>query len=98
MVQLRLAKPKAIIFDMSGTVAKTFFIEKVLVSYIRSNMKEYLDAKWDDNELQKDVERLRKQSTKEEGSGSAKIADKSASDEEVKESVINNVTWHLDNK
>ncbi len=46
MGQLKLPKPKAIIFDISGTAAKTSFIEKVLMLYIKSAIKDYVEEKW----------------------------------------------------
>jgi methionine salvage enolase-phosphatase E1 len=55
MANLKVPKPKAIIFDLSGTAAKTSFIDKVLIPYIKS----YVKQKWIEKELTKDVERLR---------------------------------------
>ncbi len=62
MGQLKIPKPKAIIFDISGTAAKTSFIEKVLMPYIKSAIKDYVEEKWTEKQFIKDLERLRAQS------------------------------------
>ncbi len=64
MWNLKAPKPKAIIF--SGTAVKTSFMEKVLIPYIKTNIKSYVEQKWTEKELTKDVERLRAQSQKDE--------------------------------
>ena len=80
MANLKVPKPKAIIFDLSGTAAKTSFIDKVLIPYIKTNVKSYVEQKWTEIELTKDVERLRAQSQKDESA--PKIAE---NDSEVAE-------------
>ncbi len=66
MQSIKAPKPKAIIFDLSGTAVKTSFIEKVVIPYIKTNVKSYVEQKWTEKELTKDVERLRAQSQKDE--------------------------------
>lgn len=61
MVQLRLKKPKALLFDISGTVAKTSFIDKVLLPYISANFKTYMNENWGSNAVRIDVENLRRE-------------------------------------
>jgi methionine salvage enolase-phosphatase E1 len=46
MANLKVPKPKAIIFDLSGTAAKTPFIDKVLIPFIKTNIKSYVEQKW----------------------------------------------------
>lgn len=59
MVQLRLKKPNAILFDITGTVAKTKFIDKLLIPYIESNFHRYLRENWNTKQVQMDLEQLR---------------------------------------
>ncbi len=62
MRNIKAPKPKAIIFDLRGTAVKTSFIEKVVIPYIKTNVKSYVEQKWTEKELKKDVEHLRAQS------------------------------------
>lgn len=56
MVQLRLKKPKALLFDISGTVAKTSFIDKVLLPYITINVRSYLEQFWNTKPVNNTIE------------------------------------------
>jgi methionine salvage enolase-phosphatase E1 len=66
MRNLKAPKPKAIIFDLRETAVKTSFIDKVVIQYIKTSVKSYVEQKWTEKELTKDVERLRAQSQKDE--------------------------------
>lgn len=59
MVHLQVRKPNAILFDISGTVAKSSFIEKVLYPYISSNIRTYLEQNWDSESVRQDMAQLR---------------------------------------
>jgi enolase-phosphatase E1 len=97
MGQLKLPKPKAIILDISGTAAKTSFIEKVLMPYIKSAIKDYVEEKWTEKQFIKDLERLRAQSQKDDESV-PKIAGTDAELATQQQSVIDYVLWYSDNK
>lgn len=73
MVQLQTSKPKAIIFDMSGTVAKTAFIDRVLIPYFVNYVAGYVTEKWQDHQLVKDIKRLRTQSKKDAARASSEV-------------------------
>ncbi len=66
MWNLKAPKPKAIILDLRGTAVKTSFIDKVVIQYIKTNVKSYVEQKWTEKVLMKDVERLRAQFQKDE--------------------------------
>ncbi|KAH9394677.1 Enolase-phosphatase E1 [Tyrophagus putrescentiae] len=62
MSQLKVRKPKVILFDIIGTVIKEGWIDKVLFPYIVSTVDDYLAENWGDPVLVRDVELLRAQS------------------------------------
>jgi enolase-phosphatase E1 len=97
MGQLKLPKPKAIIFDISGTAAKTSFIEKVLMPYIKSAIKDYVEEKWTEKQFIKYLERLRAQSQKDDESV-PKIEGTDAELATQQQSVTDYVLWYSDNK
>src|SRR5882724_5857307 len=96
MGQLKIPKPKAIIMDMSGTAVKTAFIDKVLMPYIKANVKTFVEEKWKDKALQKEVDSLRKESQKDESG--LKIAAKDAEEAEQQQSVVEYVIAATDAK
>lgn len=96
MPTLVVKEPKVIIMDMLGTAVKLGFIEKILLPYVKQNITEYLKEKWDDKRVRKDVEKLRKEATKEESS--VQIAAANAPVAEQQESVANYVNQALDMK
>lgn len=87
-------EPKAIIMDLMGTAVKTGFIEKILMPYVKDNVKAYLDEKWKDKKVKKDVEKLRKEA----GDGTVKIAAADAPEEEQKKSVVEYMVTAVDSK
>lgn len=98
MPSVQVKKPKAIVFDIMGTITKSGLIEKVLMPFIKENVRKYLNDSWDKADLQKDIDRLRKQMVK-EGAADHKvplIKDKDSSPEEIKESVAQNVEYYME--
>ncbi|UXI21810.1 hypothetical protein NH340_JMT07753 [Sarcoptes scabiei] len=67
MGPIKVKKPQAILFDLSGTATKSYFTDKILFPYIKHNCSTYLFNNWDNQILQKDITRLREQSKKDEG-------------------------------
>lgn len=96
MVQLQVKKPRAILFDISGTVAKSSFIDKVLMPYIRENIRTYLEENFDQRNVKTDIENLRFQAKK-DGDSQA-IPGANASKEELIEAVANYVIRCADAK
>lgn len=89
----KVKKPQAILFDLSGTATKSYFIDKILFPYIRMNCSTYLSNNWDNEVLQRDVTRLREQSKKDNG---PEIKDAGDDKSAVQESVCNYVLKCLD--
>ena len=94
MPQIKVPKPKAIVMDMSGTAVKSGFIDKILLPYVRNNVKAYVEEKWSDKTVKKDIDRLRKESQESE----KKIAASEANVAEQQQSVVDYILWALDNK
>ncbi|KAI2810444.1 hypothetical protein RDWZM_002579 [Blomia tropicalis] len=59
MVQLQVKRPRALLFDISGTVAKTSFIDKVLFPYITNYAETYFNENWDNDTTRQDLDALR---------------------------------------
>lgn len=59
MVLLTVKRPKALIFDVSGTVTKTSFIDRILIPYVGANIKKYLEENWDSRMVKIDIENIR---------------------------------------
>lgn len=65
--QITVHKPSAILFDLVGTSAKTGFVDKVLMEYIKANVQVYLENEWDDKLVQDDVAKMREVSKNDGG-------------------------------
>ncbi|KAJ6221760.1 hypothetical protein RDWZM_000305 [Blomia tropicalis] len=63
MVLLQVRKPHAILFDMSGTVTKSSFIDKVLMPYIREYCRTYFEENFDKKAAQIDINGLRSEAS-----------------------------------
>ena len=50
--QLVVKKPKVLLFDVVSTVAKTSFIDQVLLPYVPSHIKQFLEENWDSKSVQ----------------------------------------------
>ena len=66
-IKLTVRKPKAIMFDVFGTVVKTGVIQDVFFPLITANVEQFLRVHWNNKVVAGDVERLRKQSTEDAG-------------------------------
>lgn len=67
MPQVRLRKPKAIFFDIAGTVTHTTFMDKTLAYHIRKNARNFLSVNWSNGQIQGDVELMRSAAAKNKG-------------------------------
>ena len=65
--QLLVKKPKVLLFDVVSTVTKTSFIDKVLLPYVSSHIKQFLEENWDSKSVQADIDNLRWQAKQEPG-------------------------------
>ena len=59
MPQVRIQKPKAILFDINGTTANNSFCDRYLGLYIRKNVRGFLSVFWDHEQIQRDIRMMR---------------------------------------
>lgn len=78
---MKLKKPKAILFDITGTVAKTTFIDMVLLPYVQKYCRVYLEENWTRKAAQADINNLRAQVAQD--AEAPKIPEASASKEDI---------------
>lgn len=81
MVQLKVKKPNAVLFDISGTSARESFVEKVLLPYFKVAAKPYLENNWSKSECQEDVKAM--MSVAKSDSGAPKIKDEGSKSQQV---------------
>lgn len=60
MPQLRVTKPKAILFDVTGTASNTSFVERFLVTYLRKSVGKFIINNWSHIQIARDIDQLRK--------------------------------------
>lgn len=90
---LTVRKPKAILFDIIGTVTKTGFVDKVLFSYVRSNLDTYLNNNWSKKVLMRDIDLLRAEALQD---GGPAIIRPSESPDRIRRSVVDYISKCMD--
>ncbi|KAH9412750.1 enolase-phosphatase E1-like [Dermatophagoides pteronyssinus] len=58
MVQVKIKKPNAVLFDIAGTVARESFVEKLLIPYFKVAYRVYLENNWAKQECKDAVKKL----------------------------------------
>ncbi|KAF7494124.1 Enolase-phosphatase E1 [Sarcoptes scabiei] len=58
MVVIKVKKPKAVLFDISGTVARESFVEKILIPYFKIAHRVYMENTWQKPECQECIKQL----------------------------------------
>ncbi|XP_015519440.1 enolase-phosphatase E1 [Neodiprion lecontei] len=92
-----LLKQNVIIVDIEGTTTSITFVKETLFPYIRENVKKYIDAKWEEEEFKRDLEKLKEQAKKdEEDKIEGLVAITGSTTDEEKESVVKNILWQMD--
>merc|ERR1712137_1290617 len=89
---------RAVLLDIEGTTTPITFVTEVLFPYVRREVKEYLRKRWEESEVQGDVEALRQQSIKDQSDDSltvSRIID-SGDKEDIIASVVKNVEEQMD--
>lgn len=89
MGQIKIKKPKAICFDITGTVARESFVEKTLLPYFSLAYNVYLENNWTKPECQDCVKQLAKAADQDQ------MAPKIASSGE-KKNIISQVCKYID--
>lgn len=81
-----------LILDIEGTITSISFVKDTLFPYVKEVLKDYIEKYWDDDDFQLDLELLRSQAKSDSNvDGFVPIT----SDDNAKESVINNVLWQM---
>ncbi|KAH0562879.1 enolase-phosphatase E1-like [Cotesia glomerata] len=91
-------KETIVIVDIEGTTTSISFVKETLFPYVRENLKDYVEKKWDDAEFKDDIAKLKEQAEKDAADkveGLVSITGETP--EETKESLMKNVLWQMDN-
>ena len=67
MPQVRLRKPKVILFDVGNTITYTSFMDKRLAYHVRKNTRAFLSSNWTNGQVVRDVDMIRVAATKVKG-------------------------------
>ncbi|KAL6256014.1 hypothetical protein P5V15_013249 [Pogonomyrmex californicus] len=89
---------RTVLVDIEGTTTSISFVKETLFPYVRQNLKDYIETKWEDEEFKQDYEKLKEQAKKdEEDKLDGFIAITGDKPEDEKESLLKNVLWQMDN-
>ncbi|XP_011159478.1 enolase-phosphatase E1 [Solenopsis invicta] len=89
---------RTILVDIEGTTTSISFVKETLFPYVRQNLKDYIETKWEDEEFKQDYEKLKEQAKKdEEDKSDGFVAITGDNPEEKKESLLKNILWQMDN-
>jgi len=95
-----LENVKAVVLDIEGTTTPLSFVHDKLFGYVRDNVKAYLSERWDNEEVQADVDALRQQASSDKEAaveGVIEIAAKEEEQEKCIQSVVDSILWQMDN-
>ncbi|XP_008555332.1 enolase-phosphatase E1 [Microplitis demolitor] len=91
-------KETIVIVDIEGTTTSISFVKDTLFPYVRENLKDYVEKKWDDAEFKEDVAKLKEQAEKDTADKvEGLVSITGDKPEETKESLIKNILWQMDN-
>lgn len=89
---------RTVLVDIEGTTTSISFVKETLFPYVRQNLKDYIETKWEDEEFKQDYEKLKEQAKKdEEDKLEGFVAITGDKPEEEKDSLLKNVLWQMDN-
>lgn len=94
MVQVKL-----VLLDIEGTTTPISFVTETLFPYIRRELKTYLTKRWENPEVQEDIEFLRQQSIKDQDDQSLSVSEINSTDSDkdsIIDSVVKNVEEQMD--
>lgn len=87
-----------LIFDIEGTTTSITFVKDNLFPYVREHLEQYVNDNWKDEGFQNIVAALREQAKTDEKEGlEGFVAIPEGDNDEVKNAVIKNVLWQMDN-
>lgn len=96
MVQVKMKKPKVVLFDVSGTAARESFVEKTLLPYFKLAVKPYFENKWGDKECTEHVSALARAAAAQTENGAPQI-DPSQAKPVVIEALAKYIDWAAEN-
>lgn len=89
---------RTVLVDIEGTTTSISFVKETLFPYVRQNLKDYIETKWEDEEFKRDYEKLKEQAKKdEEDKLDGFVAITGDKPEEEKDSLLKNILWQMDN-
>ncbi|KAL0123751.1 hypothetical protein PUN28_005923 [Cardiocondyla obscurior] len=89
---------RTVLVDIEGTTTSISFVKETLFPYVRQNLKDYIETKWEDDEFKQDYEKLKEQAKKdEEDKLDGFVAIRGDKPEEEKNALLKNVLWQMDN-
>ncbi|XP_050460896.1 enolase-phosphatase E1 [Cataglyphis hispanica] len=89
---------RTVLVDIEGTTTSISFVKETLFPYVRQNLKNYIETKWEDEEFKQDYEKLKEQAKKdEEDKLDGFVAITGDKPEEEKDSLLKNILWQMDN-
>ncbi|XP_029174217.1 enolase-phosphatase E1 [Nylanderia fulva] len=89
---------RTVLVDIEGTTTSISFVKDTLFPYVRQNLKDYIESKWEDEEFKQDYEKLKEQAKKdEEDKLDGFVAITGDKPEDEKDSLLKNVLWQMDN-
>jgi len=94
-----LENVKAVLLDIEGTTTPLSFVHDKLIGYVKDNLKEYLTSRWENEEVQSDVDALREQAAADKeaaAEGVVEVAAKEEEQEKAVQSVVDNVLWQIE--
>eukprot|EP01112_Ceratiomyxa_fruticulosa_P014643 TRINITY_DN4211_c0_g1_i2.p1 TRINITY_DN4211_c0_g1~~TRINITY_DN4211_c0_g1_i2.p1 ORF type:complete len:261 (-),score=53.47 TRINITY_DN4211_c0_g1_i2:217-999(-) len=96
--QLHQQQYEAVILDIEGTTTSISFVTETLFPYVRRELRNYLDNEWKSPSLQSDIQLLKNLATEDIKKGVEGVPDIVDSEdiELIKQSVIKNVVWQMD--
>lgn len=91
-------KSKVLLLDIEGTTTSISFVKDKLFPYAEENVKDFLDAQWDDEDVKEAVNALRKLAIEDQEKsveGLVSIPGEDASKEDQIEGLVKNVKWQM---
>ncbi|XP_012216839.1 enolase-phosphatase E1-like isoform X2 [Linepithema humile] len=89
---------RTVLVDIEGTTTSISFVKETLFPYVRQNLKNYIETKWEVEEFKQDYEKLKEQAKKdEEDKLDGFVAIAGDKPEEEKDSLLKNILWQMDN-
>ncbi|KAJ2078548.1 enolase-phosphatase E1 [Coemansia sp. RSA 988] len=91
----------AVLLDIEGTTTPISFVRDVLFPYVKHNIRGFLEARWEDAEVQKHVQAIAKQANDDVNAGIPSAVGinldgaQADSAEEARHKVLQNIEWQM---